>query len=798
MSKKYISENSELMKEWDWEANNKEGFYPTELTIGNHKKVWWKCEKCGYHWRAAISNRNRNHTGCPACAYKVLAKGYNDLETKNPNIAKEWHPTKNSNLKPSDFNSASLYRAWWLCPICNHSYQKSIIYRVKKGAKCNHCCDPKVIQGKNDIATKFPDVLKEWDHDKNYPFRPQNFSYGTKRKFWWKCKKCGFSWQATPIHRSISKSGCPKCATGSFAITGETDLATTHPNLAKEWDYTKNENLTPQKIKAGSGHSVWWKCPICHCSYKTQVHARVHGRNCPNCNDTGLVEGYNDFQTLYPDLAKEWHPTKNTKKPNQIKAQSIYKAFWLCQTCGLVWQNPVKDRVIYNRNCPACNDTSLVPGVNDLETKFPEIAKEWHPTKNGELTPKDVKAFSGKRVWWKCNYCYHEWETTVNSRTSQLSGCPRCLSSKQSSYPEQAIFYYIQKLYPDALNKYKAKFLGKMELDIYIPSLNWAIEYDGEAWHKQDKLMREQKKYKLCQKEGIKLIRIREKMASLGSDIADEQISIVTVNGKESLNETIKYLIKKINFTNKLINIDLIKDEKLIRSICQGKPKDSVEKLFPNIAKEWHPTKNGYLKPDQFTKGSRYKAWWLCPKCKQAYQASINKRIHMGSGCPVCSNKKVVPGINDLATTRPELAKDWHPTKNGNKTPRDITFGSGKKYWWLCHKCKYEWQDSPNRRTSSRSGEIRDCPVCSGKKLMPDINDLGSLCPNLAKEWHPTKNGELTPRDVKVGSHYTVWWKCSLCGHQWQAEIRKRVKDSKCPNCKGLPMLPLKHQKSKK
>lgn len=789
---KHISENTELMKEWDWDANNKEGLDPTQLSVQSSQKAWWKCSKCNYRWYSVISNRSRNHTGCPACAYKVLAKGYNDLETRNPDIAKDWHPTKNGILKPSDFNSASLYRAWWLCPICHHPYQKRIMDRVKKGAKCNHCCDPKVVQGKNDIATKFPEILKEWDDEKNFPFQPQNFSYGSKRKFWWKCLKCGFSWQATAIHRAISKSGCPICRKGSGAVTGKTDLATTHPLLAKEWDYTKNEDLTPQKVKAGSNHDVWWKCPTCQCSYHTQIVARTKGRNCPNCNDTGLVEGYNDFQTLHPDLAKEWHPTKNTKKPNQIKSQSRYKAFWQCPVCGVVWQNPVKDRVIYNRQCPACNDTSLVPGVNDLGTKFPEIAKEWHPTKNGDLTPRDVKSFSGKRVWWKCNLCHHAWETSVSSRTSQLSGCPRCLSSKQTSYPEQAIYYYVQKLYPDALNKYRAKFLERMELDIFIPSINYAIEYDGEAWHKQEKQWREQKKYRLCHEKGIKLIRIREEMAPLGSDIADQQISIVELNGKKSLEETIKYLIKRINFTNKRISIDLTKDEKTIRSICQGKPKNSLEKMFPDIAKEWHPTMNGGLQPDRVFCSAHYRAWWLCPKCKQPYQCSVNRRTNMKSGCPVCSSKRVVPGINDLETTHPELAIDWHPTKNGNKTPRDITFGSGKKYWWLCHKCKHEWQESPNRRITTRSGENRDCPVCSGKKLMPGINDLGTICSELSKEWHPTKNGNLTPRDVKAGSHYTVWWQCLKCGHEWKTDIRSRVKGRKCPHCHGLPQLPLK------
>lgn len=115
-----------------------------------------------------------------------------------------------------------------------------------------------------------------------------------------------------------------------------------------------------------------------------------------------------------------------------------------------------------------------------LSFRFPEIAKEWHPTKNN-ITASEVSFGSNNDAWWIiCPVCSHEWKAKINNR-SNGRGCPECAKGKQSSFPEQIIFYYVSKLFPDALNGYKFK--GK-EIDIYIPSLNIGIEYDGEHYHK--------------------------------------------------------------------------------------------------------------------------------------------------------------------------------------------------------------------------------------------------------------------------------------------------------------------------
>ena len=194
----------------------------------------------------------------------------------------------------------------------------------------------------------------------------------------------------------------------------------------------------------------------------------------------------------------------------------------------------------------------------------------------------------------------------------------------------------------------------------------------------------------------------------------------------------------------------------------------------PELAKEWHPTLNGDLTPDMVTKGSNKKVWW---KCKQGHewQAAISSRSN-GVGCPYCSNKKVLKGYNDLETTNPELAKEWHPIKNGTLKPEMVTRGNNKKVWWLCRQ-GHEWQARINNRTSSNH---TGCPYCAGQKVIEEFNDLVTTNPLLVLEWHPTLNGNLKLNQFTAGSNKKVWWMCKQ-GHEWLAAISKRSAGRGCP-----------------
>jgi len=198
---------------------------------------------------------------------------------------------------------------------------------------------------------------------------------------------------------------------------------------------------------------------------------------------------------------------------------------------------------------------------------------------------------------------------------------------------------------------------------------------------------------------------------------------------------------------------------------------------YPELIKEWHPTKNGDSKPEDFTHGSGKKVWWLCPK-NHSYESRILSRKDK-SGCPYCSGLKV-SDKNNLKVIFPKIASEWHPTKNGELTPDKVSHGSNKKVWWLCPK-RHSFESVISDRT--RKDKSRSCPFCSGQKVGED-NNLLFLFPKVACEWHPSKNGSSRPEDFTHGSGKKVWWLCPK-RHEYHSVIkgRTRKKPSGCPHC---------------
>ena len=776
-----------LLQEWDYELN-KEFDIKTILT-GSNKKVWWKCTKCNGVWQTSIYDRTRKQsTGCPYCANQKVLKGYNDLATKYPDAIKQWHPTKNGNLKPSDVMAGSSRKVWWICSN-GHEFEQKINARIKHLYSCPYCSGQKVLIGYNDLASQYPNIAKEWNYEKNGNITPRDITWGSNKKFWWKCSTCGHEWNVRVAGRTRENTGCPVCANKTLA-KGINDLATKFPEIAKEWHPTKNELLTPDNILATSLKKVWWQCAKGH-DFLQSVNLRTtRNQGCPICNNQKILIDYNDLATTHSEIAKEWHSTKNGNlTPRDVVAGSTKKVWWICSN-GHEYEQAIEKRTARNQSCPYCSGHKVLQGFNDFQTKFPEIAKEWHPTKNGNLKPSEVTYGSGKKVWWKCPIG-HEYQAIVRDRGVGQTNCPICNTRNSTSFSEQAILYYVKQLCPDAINKFKDIFKTSMELDIYIPTLKIAIEYDGAVWHKNEEhYKREVKKYKACKEAGIHLIRVKEQNNLNWVDVADEIYYLPKVKryNLDVLERVITKILKRLN-SKEEINIDIDRDKYQILEYLY-KIDNSLAEKRPDVAAKWNYEKNGYLEPNMFSVGSNEIVWWKCPDCGNEWETSINHMTRKGTyGCPICANiqsgktftKGVVARVGSFAETMPELAKEWHPTKNGDLTPNDITAGRSKPVWWLCKKCGYEWKASPNIRKRGIG-----CPCCSGRVPKIGVNDLETLYPQIAKEWNYRKNDELKPNMFKSGSGKKVWWICPECNNEYEATIAHRtakIKPTGCPIC---------------
>jgi hypothetical protein len=193
---------------------------------------------------------------------------------------------------------------------------------------------------------------------------------------------------------------------------------------------------------------------------------------------------------------------------------------------------------------------------------------------------------------------------------------------------------------------------------------------------------------------------------------------------------------------------------------------------YPEVARLWHPTRNKNKKPEDFTPKSHEKVWWLCDKGHE-WEANIGNRTG-GGGCPYCSGNKASEDDN-LATNYPEVARQWHPTRNVDKKPEDFRPKSNKRAWWLCDK-GHEWEANIN----SRTGGI-GCGKCSGR-IASEGHNLLTNYPDVARPWHPTKNETRKPEDFTPGSNKKAWWLCSN-GHEWEAIIGSRTLGQGCAKC---------------
>ena len=386
----------------------------------------------------------------------------------------------------------------WRCEL-GHIWSARPYNRTSKnGTGCPVCNGKKVLQGFNDLATTHPEYVKFFV-DKSVTTQITGLS---NKKHEFICDE-GHRWTAPVSRLTFQKSGCPYCS-GRLSIPGETDLATTHPELSKEL----LDPCDAKALKAGSNQKVFWQCGEGHTWEATPSDRTIKGSDCPYCSGRNVIPGETDLATTHPELAKT---LLNPQDAKNYSAGSDKKLLWRCpEKSHHQWLAGIYNRI--KSGCPVCDNKIIIPGENDLATHYPDIADQLY-----DQSLKDKLApHSGRTVLWICqNNPLHKWEAPVGHRTGKTAtGCPHCANNMWSQ-GEKELIKIIKKLLPnkEVLANNRKILPDNTEVDIIIPSHKIAIEFNGVYWHSD--AVRPDPKYhykktKIAKKAGYQLIHIWE------------------------------------------------------------------------------------------------------------------------------------------------------------------------------------------------------------------------------------------------------------------------------------------------
>ena len=675
------------------------GLRPLEPYPGARNKWKSECINCGAIVSPAYSSvQSGASKGCAQCA---LERSRTLQKSKGRAIAVKVLAENDLELRGEYENAKTPIEV--SCLLCGKLFQTTQS-SVKSGAVK---CECKKV-ARRPLIEHHPELAAEVHPTRNLNLSIRRIGTGMKKSIWWICR-LGHEFQNSPSNRVYLNQNCPYCE-GSRVVAGETDLATLYPEIFSQLKHKKHEALHPKSNK-----KLLWVCSQnpTH-EYEAQIYERVVGQGCPYCAGKKVMRRENDLATLRPHLVDEWDYERNIDRPEHYSLHSNKKKWWRCtkNPDSHRWKVAIASRSKGN-GCPYCGNQKLLTGDNDLSTLHPEIAALWHPTKNSGLRPKDLIAGSNKAVWWQCpKHSDHAWKSPPSRLLTQGSGCPVC-----SNYQLLEGFNDLASRRPELASEWARDLNDLDPSEIVFGSRT-------KVWWR-------------CQ--------VRDSHVWRASPMSRR-------NGKGC-------------------------------PFCGGRRVDpgfnDLASQAPKLADEWDFDGNNGLTPENTNFRSPRKASWICKKDpRHKWSASIVSRVR-GNGCPVCTGFMTIPGVNDLQTKSPSLAEEWVSERN-SQNPSEVSPGSTSKVWWQCREHPdHQWQASVSSRYRLGSG----CPICANLKVLEGFNDFLSVNPDIARDWHATKN-TFGPHQVVSGTNKMAWWQCpSVPEHTWRASIKNRVRGKGCPQC---------------
>ena len=474
-----------------------------------------------------------------------------------------------------------------------------------------------------------------------------------------------------------------------------------------------------------SNDIVWWVCGKGH-EWKSGIYSRTEandavGQGCPYCSGRRASAEHN-LERNHPDIATEWHPTKNKVHPSQVTPASNKKVWWRCER-GHEWKTDVATRTLQGTGCPKCSNQSSKNEIRIL-TELHALIGQVESRHKIDGVEVDVYL---PRMLIAIEYDGKYWHQGKDEKDKE----------KQSFLEARGV---------KVLRVREAPLPALSDKDIVVPSgallskehlnelvLRLDLEHEaGNRYLLHTKFVNEE-----LYREYIDYFPSpfpAKSLATLNPDLAAEwhpakNTPLTPANFTPGAGYSAWWLCSKGHEWKAVIGSRNLGKHRC--PYCVGRkatPENCMAVTRPEMAAVWHPTKNGKSTPLTTKAGSGINRWWVCLQNPQhEWQQTPDKLQHLNPDkfCPDCRAEQSPP----LATTHPEIARMWHPTKNGDTTPKDIRSGSSNKRWWICpENSKHEWQNSPSN-LAKPSRKLGYCPFCTGRRRFASESDASYLFP---------------------------------------------------------------------
>lgn len=427
-----------------------------------------------------------------------------------------------------------------------------------------------------------PHILKYWNNKNK--FGPENYTYGSHKKVWWRCKK-GHDFILS-VRSFVKRESCPYCSGAKLHY--ERSVANCKKVL-KYWDHNKNKEL-PEEIAAKSGKIRHFICEKGH-KWTIAVYLVFNSKGCPYCLGKRVCKD-NCIATTHPDHAK-FLSMKNDFVATEIQKGSDKIAIWECDK-GHEWSERVYNKTKKSYLCPYCERKR--PSSEYNLSIFTQIYNEWDYNKNLE-DPSLFLPTSEQKVWWKCKKG-HEWKASICSRVSGC-GCPYCSGRRPTKtnnllnkHPEIAKDWNKKNKYgPDRYSprsnkkvwwKCKNNHITEKTIDSYV--LNGCSDCNGRKSNVANKWL---KKHGIIQTEHMIKIKGRKYFVDgFKNDIIYEFLGVFWHGDPRFFNP------KEINVKKDITFLDLLVDTiNRLNSLCVRNPiiyrweKSKIDKIYVPIYK---------------------------------------------------------------------------------------------------------------------------------------------------------------------------------------------------------------------